>query len=281
MNIISASRRTDIPAFYPDWLIEKIRLGKVIVRDPYRIKYRTFSLLKKDVAAFVFWTRNPAPLIPYLKEIKEGGFPFYFLMTITGMGKPLENRNPDLEDAIDSFIEISEKYSPIFWRFDPILYRGTPEEEEEIIERFNKILLRIAGKTNRCYISFMQSYKKQENRFNAIGYSYKEAKENKRNELANKLGEIAKSKGVTLYSCCSDYLDGDFIQPGSCINKETIEEISGESIEIQQRKTRKQCNCIQSIDIGIYNTCFHECLYCYATANYETVLKKLQKKVEK
>ena len=269
MKIISASRRTDIPAFLPEWFMNKIREGNVEVKNPFNNTSRLVSLLPEDVAGIVFWTRNPLPLIPFLSELQDRAFSFYFLLSITGLGNPLERRNPALEVALEGFRKAAE-LAPVHWRFDPIPYDGTKASEEEILNRFNGLAKELQGHTKKCYISFLQPYRKQKLRFKEINYCYQEASEIDRRELAAKLGKIAKKFEMEVYSCCSEYLESPTVKRGSCINQETLEKITGKPVLEKKHPSRKECNCLKSTDIGLYNTCLHECLYCYATGKYET-----------
>ena len=122
--IISASRRTDIPALYPEWFMNRLVGGEVLVPNPYnRKKVSRIELSPETVDCFVFWTKNPEPMLPYLKMIDLLGFPYYFEMTITDYGKDLEPNLPTMEESMATFLLLSERIGRdrVDWRFDPII----------------------------------------------------------------------------------------------------------------------------------------------------------------
>ena len=122
--IISASRRTDIPALYPQWFVNRLLAGEVLVPNPYNRKKVARIRLSPDVVdCFVFWTKNPEPMLPYLKMIDMLDYQYYFEMTITDYGKDVEPNLPSTEDSIASFILLSERLGKerIDFRFDPII----------------------------------------------------------------------------------------------------------------------------------------------------------------
>lgn len=165
MKVISISRRTDIPAFYTEWLLNRINAGNVIYANPFSQEIHKVSLLPQDVIALVFWTKNAGPLIPHLKRLSDKGYSFYFHYTITGHPKGLERNVIPLEDAVKQFKTISRMYSRdhIQWRFDPIiLTEGLDREYYPAI--FEKIASSLDGFTYRCYTSFMVPYKKVNSR---------------------------------------------------------------------------------------------------------------------
>ena len=123
--IISASRRSDIPAFHGDWFMEQLRRGEVAVRNPFRpAQAKTVSLKKQDVDAFVFWSRDPRPLLEHLPEIERGGYPYYFLLTLTGYPRLLESAAPLPEQALVFFKELAARIGRrrLVWRYDPVIF---------------------------------------------------------------------------------------------------------------------------------------------------------------
>ena len=158
--IISASRRTDVPAFYTDWFMQRIQQGKVITYNPYNKVGTEFSLRPDDVDAIVFWSKNYGPLIPRLDELRDK-YRLYFLYSITGLSNILEENVINVEKAVEQFIYISEKFSKehIQWRFDPIVLTNRTTEDF-YIHQFSKLAKRLEGYTKRCYISFVTVYSK-------------------------------------------------------------------------------------------------------------------------
>ncbi|MCG0275198.1 MAG: DUF1848 domain-containing protein [Thermosediminibacteraceae bacterium] len=266
--IISASRRTDIPAFYSDWFMDKIKKGKVVVYNPFNGSKREVSLKPEDVDAIVLWSKNFGPLIPVLDELKEK-YRLYFLFTITGLFGVLEDNVISPDEAVEQFIEISRKFSPghIQWRFDPIVITSVTGEEF-YLKNFEYLVRRLKGYTRRCYISFATLYGKVKRSFDLLerekGIRLIQWDEDKRREFANHLGSIAQDYGITVYSCCSDYLVGEYVKRGSCVDVNAINEIYSCDINVPPNPTRPGCGCYKSVDIGVYNTCPHGCRYCYA-----------------
>ncbi|MBW1679710.1 MAG: DUF1848 domain-containing protein [Deltaproteobacteria bacterium] len=272
--IISASRRTDIPAFYSSWFMERIREGRVLVKNPFNPSQRKIvSLRPEDVDVIVFWTRNANPIQGHLKELDQRGFPYVFLYTITGYGPPLERHAPSLEEALETFKRLSQKIGPerVFWRFDPIIYISG-KGEEWIAARFEKIARSLRNETARVIVSFLDFYKKvvkrlarleEKNSLQVVDIINK--KEIVR-RISITLTELARRNNMKIYSCAEKVeLESFGIKPGQCIDGELLNRIFGLKIRVEKdKKQRPQCRCTISQDIGEYNTCRYGCIYCYA-----------------
>ena len=177
--IISASRRTDIPAFYSKWFMNRIKDGYVLVQNPYNTKQiRKVFLTPFQVDAIVFWTRNAKPLIPYLDDLDKLGYNYYFQYTITGYKRELERFTPSPQKAIETFIELSDKIGKekVIWRYDPIILSDYSNYNEHL-RLFEKISNMLENKTDKVVISFADPYKKITNNLKNIGY--KDILENK------------------------------------------------------------------------------------------------------
>jgi len=272
--IISASRRTDIPAFYSSWFMERIREGWVEVKNPFNPSQKKLvSLRPKEVEVIVFWTRNVSPLLPYLKELDERGYYYAFLYTITGYGPPLEKKSPPVEKALDDFRRLSEKIGPkrVTWRFDPIIYLPG-KGKEWTLECFEKIIRVVAPNTDRVVVSFLDFYEKVKRRLQKMGketglkvidlYSKKDTLR----EIATDLAKLARINNLEIFSCAEkEELTPYGIKAGSCIDGERLNKIFNLTIKIKKDKhQRPNCRCTVSQDIGEYNTCQHGCVYCYA-----------------
>lgn len=275
--IISASRRTDIPAFYSEWFMNRIREEYVLNRNPFNAnQIKKIILTPYQVDAIVFWTRNPKPLMKYLDELNEKGFNYYFQYTITGYPRELEKYTPHPTKAIETFIELSEKIGKekVIWRYDPIIFTEyTPFDEH--IRLFEKISTHLENKTNKVVISFADPYKKITKKLEVVQYQDILENKNKLYELVKQISEIAKSRNMLIESC-SEEIDLDYcgIKHGKCIDDELIEKLFNINLHIGKDKNqRKECGCVQSVDIGMYNTCSHGCAYCYATFSDSTVEK--------
>ncbi len=282
--IISASRRTDIPAFYTPWLMNRIKEGFLLTRNPFNAhQIRRVSLAPDDVDLFVFWTRNPTMLMHHLDELNVIGYKYYFQYTITGYPKELENNVPRPHKAIDTFSKLSDMIGPkkVIWRYDPILLSNLVNIDEHK-RLFTKIASMLAGKTNKVVISFTDLYKKTEKNLNQIEhFSYSDIvqKQDMLSDLSLYMREVANANGMIIETCAEEMgLEQFGINHGKCIDDNLIKDIFGISISNKKDSgQRNACGCIKSIDIGMYNTCRHGCSYCYATFNPNAVLNNKRK----
>lgn len=278
--IISASRRTDIPAFYTPWFMNRIREGFLLTRNPFNYnQIKRISLSPKDVDAIVFWTRNPRMLINHLDELDSLGYNYYFQYTITGYPKIIESSVPRPHRSIETFHILSDIIGPdrIIWRYDPILVSNIVDINEHK-RLFSKIASMISGKTKKVVISFADFYKKTERNLSSIpDFKYYDIlnDHNSLHDLITWMCYVAKENGMMIESCSEEIDLSTFgIEHGKCIDGKLIENIFGISTNlIKDPGQREACGCIRSIDIGSYNTCLHGCSYCYATFNSEIVNK--------
>lgn len=276
--IISASRRTDIPAFYVEWFFNRLKAGFVDVVNPFNLKQVSrISLKPKVVDCIVFWTKNAAPIIDRLGELKD--YKFYFQFTITPYDKDVEPgllRNQSKDDIIRTFQRLSKKIGKdkVIWRYDPILL--SPKHSIDWhFEQFAYFADKLAPYTNRCVISFLDLYTKTKH--NTQPLRIRDISVDEMKELALGISQIAEGK-IEVQSCSEKVDLKEFgISHGACIDKEIIEHIIGSEIDIAKDKTQRQeCGCMASVDIGQYDTCTHLCAYCYAnfrpqkaTANFK------------
>lgn len=267
--IVSASRRTDIPAFYTEWFFSRLREGFVLVRNPMnRHQVSRVSLHPSVVDCIVFWTKNPESMIRKLDLLDRYTIPYYFLFTITPYGKNIEKGLPPKDQIIESFILLSERIGKerVIWRYDPVLL--TKEIDLRFHSRsFRYIAERLKGYTQRCIISFLTLYRKC--RRNLAGIDVVELLEEEKFSIARIIGSIAQDYGVRIETCATDIdLSGINIEHGKCIDDELISSITGKPMRIRKdRSQRDSCRCVESTDIGAYNSCLHHCLYCYANEN--------------
>jgi len=273
-SIISTSRRTDIPAFYTDWFINRLKAGFVYVRHPFTRKWQKISLKPEDIGVVVFWSKNYSPLLRRIEEIEKIIPNLFFHFTITG-NKILEPNVPDYKEAIENFIFISKRYSPkhIIWRFDPICVTNKLSFSY-YQDKFIKCAEKLQGYTQTCYISFANLYKKVLINFKRFTNQIPlEISQVEKRRFAYKLAEIAEKYNITLYACCNDYLLSEKIKKASCINGYYLGNLFNIPLETKPAATRKECACTKSIDIGAYDTCVHGCVYCYANLDKEKAKK--------
>ena len=271
-KIISVSRRTDVPAFYGQWFMNRINEGFAGVVNPYGGKKYIVSLKPEDVSCFVFWSKNFTPFLENLQILDKKGYKFYFNYTVTGLPEIFES-NLDKQEAIDTLKYLSRTYSPahINWRFDPIIISSVCDGEY-FIEKFKELVKEFAGLVERCYISFVTEYKKvlvnfdELERSTGIKIEYPEV--DYKILLAIELADIASEHGIQIYSCCCNYLINEKVQKAHCIDGAVIEKLFyPDGFVYSEKRTRTECGCTESCDIGTYNTCPHGCIYCYANTN--------------
>ena len=262
MAIISASRRTDIPTFYGEWFMNRLHDGYFMTRNPYNNKVTKHCFSKEDIDCIVFWTKNPASLMPYMSEIQE--YPHYFQFTLTGYGKDMEAGIPDKARIIESFKELSRHGSHIIWRYDPIAFLpvGDKYSPEWHLKTFRDLAEQLEGYTDRCVISFVDLYSHitPMTMFSPLqgGVIL--------NEFCKTIADIAREHGMEMFTC-AETVDLSYcgIQKGKCIDPDYIQKVTGKVIELGKDKgQRTACGCIDSIDVGAYNSCLNGCKYCYA-----------------
>lgn len=272
--ILSVSRRTDIPNYYSDWFFNRIKEGFAYVRNPMSPhQVSRIDLSPNVVDCIVFWTKNPEPMIERLDEL--AAYHYYFQFTLTGYGKDVERNVPHKkEKMIPVFQKLSEKIGMqrVIWRYDPILFteKYTPEYH---LKAFEQIATALNGYTQKCVISFVDIYAKNQKNMELLGaYELDEAA---LMEFAKRLSAIARKNGMMIGSCAERIdLAECGIAHNCCIDKELIESIIGYKLKAGKDKNqRKECGCMESVEIGTYHTCKNGCQYCYANDSEERVIK--------
>ena len=273
--IISVSRRTDIPAFYSDWFFNRIEDGFAMVRNPMnRHQVSKISLRPEVVDCFVFWTKNPQPMLGRLSMLDQMQYNYYFQFTLNPYGQDIETNVPKKKEIIETFQRLSNSIgkNKVIWRYDPILLTDNINEDYHI-KYFEYLAQKLSRYTDKCIISFVDFYKKCQRNLKSV---------NPLNidsdiiiSLSRSIKEIAKGYGLELQTCAEETeLLEIGIPHGKCIDDVLISQICGcEIVSEKDKSQRGECGCISSIDIGAYNTCKHSCLYCYANFNHEMVAK--------
>jgi len=274
-GVISASRRTDIPAFYMNWFMESIRRGYFEFENPVSHKIIRVDATQKNTAAIVFWSRNYAPLMPHLSELSDH-YRLWFHFTINTLNKTLEPKVPNPDIQLAQLRELTKKVEPraITWRFDPIVLWKEKGKLKNNLDGFRRLAHEVsrAGIT-RCYTSFMTHYRKIQRRLQKHPHIvFVDPPTEEKVELLFSLHEIAKSKGIQLHLCCQPEilkaLPGDtLILPASCVDGRMISEVYGIRVsKARDTGQRMGCGCTRSRDIGSYQKqiCHYHCLYCYA-----------------
>ncbi|MDD4168871.1 MAG: DUF1848 domain-containing protein [Desulfotomaculaceae bacterium] len=271
--ILSVSRRTDIPAFYSKWFMNRLRDGFVYVRNPFNSKQISRVNIKPEVVdCIVFWTKNAKPLTPHLREIDLRGYKYYFHFTITPYGQDLEQRIVNKTKIIDTFKRLSSRIGPqkVILRYDPIILTDKYSKEYHI-KAFTKICNLIKGYTDRIVSSFLDNYRKVSRNMKGI-----DVKELSRSDIAEQFSIIATTHGLSLETCAEAVVPfSSGIKRGKCIDGDLIEKIIGNPIKYKDSLdgNRQDCGCMKCIDIGQYDSCIHNCLYCYANVNKKRTLQ--------
>lgn len=272
--IISASRRTDIPAFFSGWFMNRIREQYALVQNPFNSHQISKVSLSPDVVdCIVFWSKNPEPMIHRLQELKD--YMYYFQYTLNAYGKDLEKNLPPVSERLSTFHTLSRLIGKqrVIWRYDPIILNETYTLSWHL-DRFASLAGALQGDTERCIISFIDLYASIAGP--AKKYGIQELPDSAVLELAKELSSIARSFGITMETCSEKIdLSSCNITHGCCIDGRLISALLGCSLNVEKDKNqRPECGCAASIDLGLYNTCRNGCVYCYANHSSQTLEKR-------
>jgi DNA repair photolyase len=300
--IISASRSTDIPAFYSDWLFNRIKAGYVKWKNPFNKV--TMNVAFNKVRLFVFWSKNPKPMLQYLDFFDEKGYNYYFQFTLNDYDKEkLEPGVPNAQARIETFQQLSERIGKekVIWRFDPIILTAHLGIDE-ILRKVENIGNQLQNHTLKLVLSFadISNYKKVQNNLRNNSIPYQECNERNMNEFASGLQFLNKNWNFELATCAEQISLAKFgIKHNKCVDDDLMCRLFSKDNELMDflgvkivpadlsnpnpvvTKTRNNkdkgqrsfCGCITSKDIGAYNTCPHGCEYCYANVSRQIALK--------
>ncbi len=301
--IISASRSTDIPAFYSDWFFDRLEKGYLKWINPFN--GIPFYISFNKTRLIVFWSKNPEPIIEHLHILDEKKINYYFQYTLNDYENDnFEENVPAIEERLNTFIKISKKIGVkrIIWRFDPYILTDNITVED-LLKRTKHIGDRLKNYTNKLVFSFadIEFYKKVKNNLTREHINYIEFTDKTMNQLAKGLMELNKKWNFKI-GTCSEKIDLEKygIEHNKCIDDDLMKDIFsddfelmkflgyeknlfGELMPISKRKNlkdkgqRENCRCIISKDIGQYNTCPHKCVYCYANTSKELAIKNYKR----
>ena len=235
--IVSASRRTDIPALFSEWFYNRVGKGFVLLRNPYNpLQVGRVTLTPDRVDGFVFWTKNAAPMLGRIHELDA--FKYYFQYTITPYGRDIEKNIPDKHEVvIPAFKQIGADRA--IWRYDPVLLNERYTWAYHL-RAFTKMAQELEGYTHKAVMSFVDYYRTVD----LTPLHIQPLTPEQQRELAQQLAEIAAAHGITLTACAEDL----GLPQSACVD--------GTMFGL--------CGCVESVDIGSYSTCSHGCAYCYA-----------------
>lgn len=280
--IISASRRTDIPAFYSDWFMQRIREGHFLRVNPFnRRQTRQISLAPDDVEAIVFWSKHPRPLFAHLRELDLRGHRYYFQVTLNPYDRAFEPNLPPLAERVATMRSLAEQIGPqrVVWRYDPIILSSvTPAAWH--LEKAAQLAQLLHGASRRLVISFCDFYGKGHGRFRRVlqgsGISIEDITAPEHREalevVARGFRQIADHHQLAIFTCCEEVdLAGFGIERGACIDGQLIRTLFKKEVTAgKDRNQRSACGCAVSADMGFYNSCPFRCAYCYANSRSGT-----------
>jgi len=280
--IISASYKTDIPTFYGEWFMRRLRAGYCKMINPYGRQVYAVALDRPSVSGVVFWTKNIHPFLKHLPEVRDRGYPFVIQHTINRYPRTLESSVVDAQRSIESAWRVRELFGgrTLVWRYDTIVSSSlTPAEFHE--ENFRTLAADLEGATDEVVVSFAQSYKKTKRNMDAAAkasaFTWYDPSDDEKRELLRNLVRIARQHRMQLTLCSQrDYLI-DGVEDAKCVDVHRIESLAGSSIRARLKGNRKDCGCFESRDIGDYDTCPHGCVYCYAVQNREIALSRFRR----
>lgn len=273
--ILNTGNRTDIPAYYSEWFYNRIREGYVLTRNPYNPNQVMQYRLNPDVVDCIsFCTKNPEPMLDRMGEIAD--FKQMWHVTITPYGREIEPGVPDKEIVMESFKKLSEivGLNSVSWRYDPIFITDSYSLDFHI-QTFEQMAGNLSGYTDNCVISFIDLYAKTKRNFSGV----REVSEQDRITLAKEFVRIGKQYGMELRSCCEGTELAEYgVNVSGCMTKSVVERAIGTSLDMAkpQKPAREECACLLGNDIGMYNTCGHGCLYCYANYDRKTVEQNMR-----
>jgi len=278
--VISASRRTDIPAFYMPWFMDGIKQGEFKVENPYNGRITRVPATPEAVHTIVFWSKNFGPFLRggYGEDLTARGYHLFFNFTINSHCPDLEPRVPPLDDRLAQLEALCKRFSPeaVLWRFDPICFYNTPAGPRDNLGDFDRIATTAAGfGIERCVTSFLDLYRKIQKRTeNGSGVSFLSPPIEKQKKILLLLQARLKPLGISLYTCCEkeilETLSPDAgISPSACIPGRLLTQLYGGDISLRKdpgQRAAAGCGCTVSSDIGSYRVhpCHHDCLFCYA-----------------
>lgn len=278
--IISASRRTDIPTYYSNWFFNRIMNGYVLVRNPINTHQISKIPLNPDVVdGIVFWTKNPIPMLDRFNVLRE--YMYYFQFTLNSYAQDVETHVPNKQKhIIPAFKKLSDMIGPdrVIWRYDPIFLNDTYTPEYHI-QYFEKIAKELSPYTKKCTISFIDFYRNTSK--NVSDLSLHDFPEEAQKDLAKELAAIAHSYGLLIDTCAEGIELQEYgIGHARCIDDRLLSKLLDCPLDIRKDKSQRlACGCVESIDIGAYDTCRNGCKYCYANYSEKTVCSNFAKHI--
>ena len=287
--IISASYKTDIPAFYGEWFMARLRAGHCRMVNPYGGQVYRVPLDVRAVDGFVFWTRNLGPFLGPLSEVRDRGYPFVVQQTITGYPRALDASTIGTGRAIGHLRRVGQRFGPRVpvWRYDPVVATSlTPPHWHR--RNFAELARALAGVVDEVVVSFAQIYRKTARNMAAAagarGFAWNDPEAGEKRDLLAAFADTAAAHGMVLSLCGQPELIAGGAGEAQCIDARCIDarcidarrlgDVAGRPIAAQAKPHRKTCACVASRDIGAYDTCPHGCVYCYAVESQDRAKRR-------
>ncbi len=279
--IISASYRTDIPAFYGPWFHNRLKAGFCHTTNPYNGKTLTVDLSPAAVSGYVFWTRHLRPFFPALLDVQQQHKPFVVQMTITGYPRAIETAVTPPRRAIADLVSLREQFGPGVgvWRYDPILITPlTPWAFH--LKNFRTLSRELTGVVDEVVVSFTHFYQKTQRNLarretpQGLGLDWTDPPDETKKAMLGELRDMAAQAGLALSLCAQRQWLVEGVNDAACIDAARLTRLAGEPVPAGNKGHRPQCGCWASRDIGDYDTCPHGCVYCYAVRSRPLALKR-------
>ncbi|MCW9035227.1 MAG: DUF1848 domain-containing protein [Rhodospirillales bacterium] len=278
--IISASYKTDIPAFYGPWFMNRLEAGFCRMVNPYGGQVYKIPLDRENVDGFVFWTRNLGPFLDNLSQVHQK-CPFTIQYTITGYPKALDYATIATNTAIFHLKEVKNRFGPHagVWRYDPVVFTSlTPPAWH--LENFTGLAQKLEGVVDEVVLSFAQIYRKTSRNMTvaarAFDFDWSDEGKEVKQSLLQEFVAIANQYGIRPTLCAQPDLLIEGVGETACIDAARLARMSGVPFPAKRKPHRKECGCWQSKDIGDYDTCPHGCTYCYAVQSRTLAKKRFQ-----
>ncbi len=272
--IISASFRTDIPAFYAHWFLQRLNAGFADVRNPYGGQVYRVDLSPGAATGVVFWTRNLQPLFTLggFEALRAQGWPVVVQATVVNYPRMLDRSVIAWDTAVEQLRRVAAQYGPraVVWRYDPIVLTSlTPIDWHR--DNFAHLCRALCGVTDEVATSFVEPYRKTSRNMAAAaragGFTWHLPENEEKRSVLAALAMVAADHGLRLTVCTQPALEGVAgTRPARCVDAGRLSDVAGRPIAARRKGNRPGCYCDESRDIGAYDTCPHGCAYCYAVS---------------
>ncbi len=266
--ILSVSNRTDIVAFYSEWFMNRYNSGYVDVRNPFNPKLVN-RIYFDNVDLIVFCTKNPLPILDKIKFIDKK---ILFQVTITPYNKDIEPNVISKKEIIKAVKELSDiiGIDNLYIRYDPI-FLSNKYDINYHIKAFGKLCSLLNGYTKKIIVSFIDEYKNVKNNMNTL--NIREFTEEDYKLIGENFSKIAKENNMVVQTCFEKRNLCEYgFNKGECLSHELAYKITGKSYKNWTARKERLCNCVEMVDIGVYNSCKHFCKYCYANYDEKKVI---------